>query len=104
MAKDFDNSEDEMVYITVKDESNDEEDKMALIPHFIKNDTLIIDSRCSHHMSGDKIKFEHFEYYDGCRVSFENNEPCCMTGKGHISLTNELVCDNAYWVEGLKNN
>ena len=32
MAKDFD-SEDEMVYIVVKDESDDEGDKMELISH-----------------------------------------------------------------------
>ena len=31
MAKDSNNGEDEMVYIVVKDESNDEGDKMALI-------------------------------------------------------------------------
>ena len=27
-----------------------------------------------------------------------------MKGKAHISLTSELICDNAYWVEGLKHN
>ena len=37
-------------------------------------------------------------------VKVLKNEPCCIKGKGHISLTNELVCDNAYWVEGLKHN
>ena len=56
MAKDFDNSEDEMVYIVVKDESDDEGDKMALISHVSKNDTWISDSWCSHHMIGDKKK------------------------------------------------
>ena len=55
-------------------------------------------------MIGDKTKFEYFEVYDGGSVRFGNNEPCCIKGKGHISLTNELVCDNAYWVEGLKHN
>ena len=54
MAKDLDNSEDvEMVYIVVKDKSNDEGDKMELISHVRKNDTWIIDSGCSHHMTGD---------------------------------------------------
>ena len=36
MAKDSDNSEDEMVYIAIKDESDDEEDKMTLIYHIKK--------------------------------------------------------------------
>ena len=81
MAKDSDNSEDEIVYIAVKDESDDEGDKMALISHVSKNDTWIIDSGCSHHMTGDKTKFEHFEHYDGGSVRFGNNEPCCIKGK-----------------------
>ena len=57
-------------------------------------------------MTRDKSKFEHFEYYDGGSVRFGNNEPCCIKGKGkgHISLINELICDNAYWVEGIKHN
>ena len=55
-------------------------------------------------MIGDKTKFEHIEHYDGRSVRFGNNEPCCIKGKGRISLTRELVCDNAYWVEGLKHN
>ena len=57
-AKYFDNNEDEKVYIVVKDESDDEGDKMALISHVRKNDTWIIDSVYSHHMNGDKSKFE----------------------------------------------
>ena len=44
------------------------------------------------------------EPYDGGSVRFGNNEPCCIKGKGSISLTNELVCNNTYWVEGLKHN
>ena len=105
MAKDSNsNDDDEMVYNVVKDESDNEEDKMALISYVSKNDTWIIHSGCSHHMSGDKTKFEHMEHYDGGSVRFRNNEPCCIKGKGHISLTNELICDNIYWVEGLNHN
>ena len=36
---------------------------------------------------------------DGGSVRFGNNEPCSIKGRGRISLTKELVCDNAYWVE-----
>ena len=44
------------------------------------------------------------EHYDGGSVRFGNNEPCCIKGKGYISLTNGLRCDNSYWVEGLEHN
>ena len=57
-----------------------------------------------HHITGDKTKFKHFEHYDGGSVRFGNNEPCFIKGKGHISLTKELICDNTYWVEELKHN
>ena len=70
----------------------------------LSKNTWIIDSGCSHHMIGDKIKFEHMKHYDDGSVRFENNEPCCIKGKCCISLTNEFICDNAYWVEGLKDN
>ena len=104
MAKNSNKSEDEIVYIAIKDELDDEEDKMELISHVNKNDTWIIDSGCSHHITWDKTKFEHFEDYDGGSVRFGNNDPCCIKGRGRISLTKELVCENAYWVEGLKHN
>ena len=44
----------------------------------------------------ERTNFDHFEHYDGGSLRFGNNEPCCIKGKGHISLTNELVRDNAY--------
>ena len=59
-SKDSNSSEDEIVYIVVKDESdNDEEEdnEMTLISHVSKNDTWIIDSGCSHHMTGDNFFF-----------------------------------------------
>ena len=47
-----------MVYISIKDELDDEDNEnMALISHVSKNDTWIIDSGCSHHMTSDKTKF-----------------------------------------------
>ena len=76
--------DDEMIYIAIKDESDDENDKMALISHIRKNDTWIIDSGYSHHMTGDKSKFEHLEFYDGGSVRFGNDEPCYVKGKGCI--------------------
>ena len=60
MTEDFDSSdEDEMIYIVIKDESNDENDKMDLISYISKNNTWIIESGCSQYMTGDNSKFEH---------------------------------------------
>ena len=43
MAKDSNSSDnDEIVYIVLKDEFDDEEDKMALISHVSKNYTWIL--------------------------------------------------------------
>ena len=69
-----------------------------------KNDIWIIDNGCSHHITRDNAKFEHTEYYDGGSVRFGNNEPYNIKGKGCISLTKELICDNSYWVERLEHN
>ena len=44
------------------------------------------------------------KHYDGGSVRFGKNEPWCIKGKGIISLTRELICGNAQWVEGLKHN
>ena len=89
MTKYFDSSDDdEMVYIVVKDEFDDEGDKMTLISLVRKNDTWIIDSGFSHHMTREKIYFEHMEHYDGGSVRFGNNEPCCIKGKCCISPMN----------------
>ena len=54
MAKDSDNSEDEIVYISIREEFDNERDKMILISHMRKNDTWIIDNGCSCHMTGEK--------------------------------------------------
>ena len=65
-----------MGYIAINDESDDENDKMALIYHVSKNEKWIIYSHHSHHMTSDKSKFEHLEHYDSGSVRFGNDDPC----------------------------
>ena len=69
-----------------------------------KNDKWIIDSGCSHHMTGDKSKFITFTQYDRNSVRFGNNGPCLIKGKGIIKLTEKISWDNVYYVEGLNYN
>ncbi|MFA1255992.1 hypothetical protein, partial [Klebsiella pneumoniae] len=68
------------------------------------NDKWIIDSGCSHHMTGDKSKFISFTQYDGNSVRFGNDAPGLIKGKGRIKIKEKISCDNAYYVEGLNYN
>ena len=86
----------------MKDESYEDE-ATTLVTYMKKNDKWIIDIRCSHHMTRDKIKFITFTQYDINSGRFGNNAPCLIKGKGSIKLT-EKICDDAYYVEGLNYN
>ena len=87
----------------MKDESNEDE-ATELVTYVNKNDKWIIDSGCSHHMTGDKSKFVTLSYYDGNSVRFGNDAPCLIKGKGSIKLTYKFSCDNVHYVEGLNYN
>ena len=64
-----------------------------------KNDKWIIDSGCSHHMTGDKSMFITLTCYDGNSVRFGNDAPCLIKGKGSIKFIEKISCDNAYYVK-----
>lgn len=67
-------------------------------------DEWIIDSGCSHHMTGDKSKFLTFQDYNGGLVRFGDDKACLIKGKGTISFDGKHNTDNVYYVEGLKHN
>ena len=87
----------------MNDDSNEDED-IALLSYVNKNDKWIIDSCCSHHMIGDRSKFENFELYNANNVKFDNDAPCLVKGKGLVILICKITCDNTYYVEGLNYN
>lgn len=87
----------------MKDES-DEDEETALVTCVKKNDKWIIDSGCSHHMTEDRSKFISLTCYDGNSVRFGNDVPCLIKGKGSIKLTDKILCESAYYVEGLNYN
>ena len=71
-----------MVYVTIKDESNEDE-ATTLVSCVRKNDRWIIDSGCSHHMIGDKSKFITLNFFDRNSVRFGNDAPCLIMLKSY---------------------
>ena len=87
----------------MKDES-DKDEANTLVSCVNKNDRCIIDSGCSHHMTRDKSKIINLNYCDRNSVRFGNDAPCLIKGKVSIKLIENILCDNAYYVEGLNYN
>ena len=86
-----------MVFVAMKDDSDEDEERYvetALISKVSKNDVWIIDRSCTHHMTGDKKKFETFEYSNGGSIRMGNDPPCPIEGKGTIMLNNLIKCEN----------
>jgi len=53
-----------------------------------KKDPWYIDSGCSKHMSRDKEKFVSLTKHKSGNVTFENDAPGKIRGKGMVSLSN----------------
>ena len=70
----------EVVYVAIKDDSDDDDDT-TLISYVNKNEKLIIDCGCSHHMTSDRSNFKKFEIYDRNFVIFGNDPTCPIKGK-----------------------
>ena len=87
----------------MKDEF-DKDEATTLVTCVDKNDKWIIDSGYSQHMTGDNSKFITLNFYDGNSVGLINDAPCLIKGKGSIKLIYNILCDNTYYVEGLKYN
>ena len=64
----------------------------------------IINSGCSHHMTGDMRKFVKFRNHDGGIVRVGNNATCHIIGIGSITLYGKNHTDDVYFVDGLKHN
>ena len=69
-----------------------------------KENAWIIDSGCSHHMTGDKSNFKYLESYDGGSVTFGSNQrKSSIIGLGSVGNQNLTISD-VYLVEGLNFN
>ena len=63
----------------------------------------IIDSGCSHHMTGDMSNFVKFRSH-GRIVRVGNNAACHITRIGSITIDDKTYTDDVYFVDGLKHN
>lgn len=92
---------EDILFVAIKEEISDQK---ALVSRMDNSNDWIIDSGCSHHMTGDRSKFLSLKEFDGRVVRFGNDSPYMVKGKGTISLNGKSSVDDVYWVEGLKNN
>ena len=64
-----------------------------------------IDSGCSKHMTGDKEKLGSYSALEkGKKVSFGNDTPTTIKGKGTTQLKEKVKAGNVLYVDGLKHN
>ena len=64
-----------------------------------------IDIGCSKHMTGDKEKLESYTALEkGKKVSFGNDTPAAIKGKGIAQLKEKVKAGNVLYVDGLKHN
>ena len=64
-----------------------------------------IDNGCSKHMTGDKEKLESYTALEkGRKVSFGNDTPTAIKGKGVAQLKEKVKARNVLYVDGLKHN
>jgi len=64
-----------------------------------------INSGCSKHMTGDKEKLHSYNALEKEKsVSFGNDTPAVIKGKGSVFLKEKVKARNVMYVDGLKNN
>ena len=63
-----------------------------------------IDSGCSKHVTSDKEKLQSYSALEKEKVSFGNDNPAFIKGKGSILLKEKVKVGNVMYVDGLKHN
>ena len=68
------------------------------------NNTWIIDSGATDHMTFDSQKFSHHSSTETCSVSYADGTPTPVNGAGSLSLTPSLHLSSILHVPTLSNN
>ena len=81
-----------MGFIAIKEDDLDREirEERELISQ-VENKNWIIDSSCSHHMTGNMNKFVKFNNHDGSIVRVGNNTTYHIIGIGYITLDDKKI-------------
>ncbi|CAN1149827.1 Retrovirus-related Pol polyprotein from transposon TNT 1-94 [Linum perenne] len=64
----------------------------------------ILDSGCSHHMTGNKNLFMNINYTNKGSVTLGDNSSCKIIGIGSIGNGNDVILNKVMLVKGLKHN
>ncbi|XP_043696877.1 uncharacterized protein LOC122647574 [Telopea speciosissima] len=64
----------------------------------------LLDSGCSHHMTGNKEMFKKYQQYDGGSVRFSNNDGGKIIGKGIVSFGRKAKSHDVLYMTGLRHN
>ena len=104
MKKGQSESDDELGFVAIKEDDLDREirEERALVTQVEKKSDQIIDSGCSHHLTGDMNKFVKLKNHDGGIVRVGDNASCHITRIGSITLDGKT--NDVYFVDGLKHN
>ena len=93
-------SYDELEFLAIKEDDIDREirEEKTLISQVEKKFDWIIDSGCSHHMTGAMNKFVKFKNHDGGIVRVGNNVACHIIGIGSITLYGRTNTNNVFFL------
>ena len=79
-------------------------EERSLVTQVEKKSDWIIDSGCSHHMTGDMNNFVKFKNHDGGTIRVGSNATCHITRIGSITLDGETNTNDVYFFYGLNYN
>ncbi|GLJ31051.1 hypothetical protein SUGI_0621380 [Cryptomeria japonica] len=99
-------SEGDKVFISIKEDGHVPIDstsysieEKALVAKVEEKSVWVIDSGCSHHMTGDKRKLVSMEKYDDGIVRFGDDKANVIRGRGSISFDGKHNIDDVLYAE-----
>ncbi|CAN1345668.1 Retrovirus-related Pol polyprotein from transposon TNT 1-94, partial [Linum perenne] len=70
----------------------------------VMNDVWVLDSGCSHNMTGNRDLFQNLKQVNKGKVCFGDNSSSKIVGIGSIKINDRTVLNKVFLVKGLKHN